>query len=252
MKTVMLALVFGLILMLPVRAPACSLASCLGDGVELRSDFSVHVTIDGKPLPGVTVDVTYFGGGKTGDAFSARTDSHGIARIKLPAGAYWLHTDLLGISAGGQCFHISQHTSWKAKRSITYEWAELVPTTRQLAGGLVDSQPGQGGNPLWNITHRVNVPIAGAKLKLQSPLTGKVLTAISDDGGTFAFDSAPEGIYVLHVDNGIAPDDRDYDSADLQIRLSHTSARNSLLLKHQEAGGGFCGGTHLELQSASN
>jgi hypothetical protein len=43
-----------------------------------------------------------------------------------------------------------------------------------MAGRLVDSQPGHGDSPIMNLVHRVDVPIAHAKLKLQNPVTAAV------------------------------------------------------------------------------
>ena len=217
----------------------------------MRSKFSVHVTIEGQPLQGVTVRVTYMEEGKTGDAFLGKTGTQGIALVALPAGNYWLETELLGVSAGAECFHVAKNSSWKATRRVTYEWAEMVPATRHLSGRFVDSQPGHGESALLNMLHRVDVPVPGATIRLQDPLTGKVIDTVSNGDGSFKFDSVPEGIYVLHIDSGIAPGGRDFDSADLQIRLSREATRESLLLKHREAGAGSCGGTDLELENPS-
>ena len=94
-----------------------------------------------------------------------------------------------------------------------------------------------------NVIHRIDVPISGARMKLQDPLTGKFFNAVSDHNGDFAFDSAPQGIYVLHIDGGTVSEDREYDSTDLLIQLSGTAMPNSLLLMRREVGGGSCGGT---------
>jgi hypothetical protein len=244
-------LVLGSLLVLSVPVAACSLAGCLNNGIETQRNFVVRLTHDGKPLAGVTVQVAAFGDEKATGHFSAITGMDGTARVTgLRPGTYWLNADLLGISAGSECFHVGLHSSWRAKRKVSFDWGDLAPATRQIAGKLIDSQPGHGESPLWNLIHRVNVPIGGARLKLQDPLTGKVYGAVSGDDGGFAFDSAPKGIYVLHVDSGTVSSDRDYDSTDLLIQLSDTATRNSLLLKRREAGGGSCGGTYLELESA--
>lgn len=241
-------LILVLLLFLPGPTTACSMQGCLGNGIEMRANFSVRVLIDGKPLPGVTVEVTSFGSQNAEVVFLGTTNADGIARVrKLTPGTYWLHTDFLGVSAGERCFHVSAHASWKTKRKITYDWADSVPASRHLAGKLIDSQPGKSGKAVWDLIHRVDVPIKGARLILQDPLSGKITSTVSDDQGRFEFDSVPEGIYVLHIDKGIAPGGREYDSTDLQIRLSNTATRDSLLIKHREAGGGSCGGTSLEL-----
>ncbi|MGH9685442.1 MAG: MSCRAMM family protein [Candidatus Acidiferrales bacterium] len=239
-----------LLLVFPVSLAACSLAGCLDNGIELRHDFIVKVTHGDMPLPGVSVWVASEEGNKL---FSGTTASNGTVRVAdLPPGEYWLTAELLGVIAGTQCFHISTRTTRKAKKTVSYEWGDLAPATRQIAGRLIDSQPSQGGTPLWNYLHRVNVPISEARLKLHDPLTGAVYSAISDADGHFLFGGIPNGTYVLHIEKGTAPGDRGYDSTDLVIRLSNAANPGTLLLTRRDAGGGSCGGTSLELQSTPN
>jgi hypothetical protein len=244
--------IFTSLFVLTIPGFGCSIASCNNDGIETRRGFIVRVLHDGRPLAGVSVHVATYTQDQPIDRFSGKTDTDGIVRVMgLIPGNYWLSTDLLGISAGGGCFHVGVHSSWKAKRKVSYEWGELATATRRIAGKLIDSQPGYGESPIMNLIHRIDVPIVGAKMRLQDPLTGKTYGAVSDDSGDFSFDSAPQGIYVLHIDGGFVSKDRDYDSTDLLIRRSDTANPNSILLKRREAGGGSCGGTYLDLQNAS-
>ena len=118
-----------------------------------------------------------------------------------------------------------------------------------MAGRLVDSQPGHGSSPIMNLIHRVDVPIAHAKLKLENPITAAVYTAESDADGRFTFGDIAPGTYVLHVDGGTITDGRDYDSTDLVVALSHAAKWDTLLLSRREGGGGSCGGTYLELRN---
>jgi hypothetical protein len=92
---------------------------------------------------------------------------------------------------------------------------------------LVDSQPGKGGNALQNLLHRVNVPIAEAKMELRQPVTGMAYATVSDANGHFAFDHIPNGIYVLHIDAGTAPGNQPFDATDLLVRFSDTAPRNT-------------------------
>ena len=126
----------------------------------------------------------------------------------------------------------------------------LGATDSQIAGSLINSQPGQGGTPLWNQLHRVDTPINEARLKLQDPLTSAAYSTLSDGDGHFSFGAIPNGIYVLHIESGTAPGGRDFESSDHLIRLSDTDTAKGdmLLLSHRDAGAGSCGGTHLELQ----
>lgn len=220
----------------------------------MRSSFVVHVTHQDKPLAGVTVEVRKFGGENNNtDLFSGTTALDGTVQVAtLPPGEYWLDAGLLGISAVSECFHIGSNASRKAKKRVTYEWGDSASAVRQIAGKLIDSQPGQGGTPIWNLIHRVDVPITEAKLKLENPLTRTVYTTTSDVDGRFTFAGIANGIYVLHIEAGIAPGDREYNSTDLLIRLSDTANRNTLLLARQDGGGGSCGDTSLRLQNTPN
>jgi len=219
----------------------------------MRSYFSVKVRHADKPLLGAIVEIT--GPQDTGYAktFSVMTDKDGIARItNLVPGDYWINAGYLDIGAAYHCFHVDERPSRKAKRNLAYDWGELAPSTRRIAGELLDSQPGRGGTPIWNLLHRVDVPIAAAKLTLQNAATRAVYHMTSDANGAFAFDGIPNGTYVLHIDAGKVEPDREYEASDHLISLSSTAKRNSLLLKRREASGGSCGGTSLELQEASD
>jgi hypothetical protein len=251
LKQLFASVIFALCWLLSIQAFPCSMAGCIGNGIEVRGNFVVRVKHEGKPLAGVTVHVAAFGDKEATDHFSTTTGTDGTARVTgLRPGNYWLDVDLLGISAVMECFHVSPHPSWRAKRKLSFDWGDMAPATRRIAGLLIDSQPGHGEGRLMNLLHRINVPISGARMRLEDPLTGKIYSAVSDKNGHFAFGSVPQGIYVLHIDSGTTP--REYDSTDLLIQLSDTATRNSLLLKHSEAYLGSCGGTYLELQVPSN
>jgi hypothetical protein len=241
------------LLIIPVSSSACSLVGCSDRGVELRRNFTVTVTHQDKPLPGVSVQITGNSDVAGRQSFSELTRADGTAHFaSLPPGDYWIQADLLGIETGYECFHINSLASRKAKKTRRYEWGDMAPAFRQAAGRMVDSQPGKGGNPLENLLHRVDVPIAQARLELRRPVVGAVYTTVSDANGHFAFDQAPNGTYVLHIEAGTAPGGRAFDSTDLLIRLIDTAKRGTLLLARREAGGGSCGGTSLEMQDTPN
>jgi Carboxypeptidase regulatory-like domain len=229
------------------------MASCSGNGVEMRGAFIVKVTHNSRRLPGVSVVVTTFGQGENGNKlFSGITSSDGTVRILLPAGTYWLDAKLLGITAGTQCFHISDHASRKAKRKIEYEWGDEVPATRRMAGILIDSRPADSyGSRLENFLHTVDVPIGGAKLKLQNPLTGAVYTAVSDSDGNFSFNGIPGGVYVLHVMAGTTSGGHEYEATDVLIRLSDTAKSGAFQVVWSQPGYGSCGGASLEFGKTS-
>lgn len=218
----------------------------------MRRDFVVTVTHGGKPLSGVGVLVTTFGGEKDGrESFSGITISDGTVRVRgLAAGEYWLSAEFFGIAAGMQCFHIANRTSRKAKRTVRYEWGDLVPAARQIAGLLIDSVPAdQGGTPIWNLLHSVKVPIGEAKLKVQDTLTGVAYSTVSDVDGHFSFARIPDGLYVLHVSAGTVSGGRQYESTDMLIRLSDRARWGTFVLVWRQPENGSCGGASLEFQN---
>jgi hypothetical protein len=238
-----------LLLLVGVPAGACSLAGCRDRGVEMRSDFAVKIRHTDKPLAGAAIEITGPQGTSDAKKFTVTTGKDGLARISnLAPGDYWLNAEYLEIGAVYYCFHVNEKPSRKAKYSLTYDWGDLAPGTRRIAGKLVDSQPGKGGTPIWNLLHRVDVPIAGAKLTLQNATTGDVYHTTSDTNGAFAFDGIPNGTYALHIDAGKVEPDREYEASEHLIALGSSAKRDSLLLKRREASGGSCGGTSLELQ----
>lgn len=236
-----------LLLLFSAPATACSLASCIDHGIELRRGFIVAITLDGKPLRGVAVAVTRSDRNSEVVRFSGVTTSDGTVHVTgLTRGEYRLSARLLGIDAADQCFHIGQRPSTKAKHQVTYTWGDFAPTVSKIAGTLIDSQPGTGGTIIWNLTHRVSVPIRGAKLRLQNAMTGDVFNSTSDKDGAFEFKLIPKAIYVLHIEGGEGG--RDYDPTDLPIELSPKATRSLLVLMREEGGAGSCGGHGLALR----
>lgn len=244
-----------LALLLPLAAapaPACSLAGCSDRGIEMRSEFAVKIRHADKPLAGAAVEITGPQGTTDWRKLTVMTGKDGIARVtNLAPGDYWLNAEYIEIGAAYHCFHVNKKPSGKAKRSLAYDWGDLAPGTRRIAGKLVDSQPGKGGTPIWSLLHRVDVPIADAKLTLQNATTRVVYHTTSDANGAFAFDAIPDGTYVLHIDAGKVEPDREYEASDHLVSLTSSARSNSLSFKRREASGGSCGGTSFELQDST-
>lgn len=222
------------------RCAACSAAGCLNDGDEMRPTFTILVTHAGKPLAGATFDIV----SKGVKQFSGATGEDGVVRIQiLTPGLYWLSGDFLGTGVAYTCFHVSEKPSRKARERLTYTWGDEALATTRIAGKLLDSQPARGGTPIWNLTHRVDVPIAGAALTLRDPITHALYSTTSDHDGHFFFEGLPEGTYVLHVE-GASTGDHAYDPTDSVIELNNTAKRTELLFKGGPSG---CGGDGLAL-----
>lgn len=251
-RSVASLVVFCLLPLAATPARACSAAGCLDGGVEMRRDFTVRIRNADKAIEGASVEVIGPQGSNTSKKFTVNTDKNGVARvIRLMPGEYWLNAAYLEIGAAYHCFHVNERPSRKAKRSLSYDWGDAAVVTNRVAGSLQDSQPGGGGSPLWNLTHRVDVPIVGASLKLQNAATKIVVHSTSGANGAFAFEGIANGTYVLHIDAGEVGPDRGYEASHHLINVKSMAKRSSLVLKRREAGGGSCGGTSLELRGAS-
>lgn len=217
------------------------MAACIDHGPELDRTFVLSIRFNGKPLRGARVQLT---GQVKAERFTGRDGK--VKFNGLQPGDYWLSADFLGIGAGSQCFHILTRPSRKAKHTIQYTWGDDAIGTRQLSGRILDPQPGTGRNPIWNLTHRVMVPVANVEIVLRDPVTGETSTTKSDPDGTFAFDHLSRGTYVLHIQTGNTG--RGFEPTDLLVRLSPKADRNTLVLLRTEPSGGSCGGTTLVLQ----
>jgi len=226
---------------LPGSAAACSMAGCLNDGTELRSNVVIIVTHQGKPLPGVTTQMTRSGV----QVFFGKTEADGSVHISnLAVGEYWLSVELLGISAAHTCFHVSPHASRKAQKKLKFEWGDMPTATRQIGGRLQTSELGKEGSFVWRVQHRVDVPIRNASLILHSPVSGAIYRAVSDSDGGFSFAEIPAGTYVLHVEGGATPDGDVFGPDDFVLQLT-SSAKSEGLVLTPNVGGGSCGGWSL-------
>jgi hypothetical protein len=196
---------FLAILGFPVSSFACSEVACLGDGRELRQNFVVRVTHDGKALQGVHVKVTTFIRDDHDEtvAFFGTTAADGTMRIaNLPPGKYGLDAELLGITAGYDCFHVGSPSSNKAKKRVIYTWGDSGWGVRQVAGQVNDLRRNlKAGIGHWYDNPTI-VPLAGAKLRLQGPRDAARYEAVADANGNFSFPALPEGTYAFHLDAG--------------------------------------------------
>src|SRR4051812_43984270 len=112
-----------LVLLLAVRATACSDVSCLDRGIELSPEFVVHVSHANHSLSGVRVEISASLHGEIAPVFVGKTDRSGKVRVsRLAPGDYWIKAELFGIIASLECFHVASTPTRKAKGSVSYEW----------------------------------------------------------------------------------------------------------------------------------
>jgi hypothetical protein len=247
MKSQSLAILTLVFAVLPISSAACSMSGCSPSETELRPNFAVKISHDDRPLAHVAVKLIGNDGTRIVELPSQETDASGTVRISnLPPGNYWLSADLLGISAGTRCFHVAPTSSRKTTKQISFEWGDEATAAREAAGKLVHTQAGHGDNPIWNITHPVQVPIGNARLSLRAPESDAYYTATSDKDGHFTFGEVPDGLYVLRVEGGAAAGGRGIEPVNLLFRLSQSGAQRDLFVDETDPIGGSCGGWSIK------
>jgi hypothetical protein len=232
-----------LVLLFATPAFGCSVAMCLGGGPEVDPQATIEIIHQGSPLSGATVTVSRSGPDDK-PVLTGRTGAKGKLDLSgLTPGEYWLSVDFLGITAALHCFHIDTRPSWRAKRKLKYEWGDWPTTTLRIAGELIDSQPGTGGNALKNQINRNDVPLAGAEITLHNPRNGEIMRTSSAEDGSFALGDARDGIYVLRIAGGKTG--RAYEPTSLVVELAERARLERLRLERVDD----CGGPSLRLVS---
>jgi hypothetical protein len=207
----------------------------------MGSTFTVRVSYLGKPLAGVRVDILNSSEEKPTPKSFGVTGADGTLKIRnLAAGKYWLYTELLGLSAGGECFHVNKRSSLRAETLLRYEWGDNPKPMSQIKGTLFDLPELKLNSPVSPV-----VPMEGAQFKLQNPLNGATYTTASNQDGSFSFGEIPSGIYVLHIEGGTG---HHYDPENILIEISPSASNNTLLLTRMDGGGGSCRDTFLQIQ----
>jgi hypothetical protein len=202
----------------------------------MEANFSVVVRLVRTNLEGAKVEITSSNADRP--TITELTDRSGRARIrKLSPGDYWINVSYLGVSAGGQCFHVRAESSSAARSALRYRWGDYAMPMRSIGGSLQEWQPGTGGTPIWNLAHGQTAQIAGATVVLENALTREVLRSESDLMGLFRFDLVPDGTYVLHIEGGKTA--RAYAATDMIVPVSHTASRESVVLTLREDGCGI-------------
>src|SRR5262245_42279377 len=101
----------------------------------MGATFTVRITQMGKALPGVRVDVAKSTDEQSTPKFFGVTAADGTLKItNLPPGNYSIYTELLGISAGAECFHVNKRSSLRAKTRLQYEWGDYPTPISQIKG----------------------------------------------------------------------------------------------------------------------
>jgi hypothetical protein len=201
------------------------------------------VTADGKPVEGVQVKVnTYYEKAEKEDKtiFTGSTGADGTLRVpKMKAGRYILSTEYLGTEVGYDCFRVAAHRDSKAEKEMSYTWGDDAPETGAVRGRLTNGE----NDPKWSfverLQHRPNtVAISGATLSLRGPATKDPYTTVTDGEGNFSFAGVPDGVYVLHVDEGKSKSGISHSYNDQIIRITNRAKTDDL---DWQLGSAICG-----------
>jgi Carboxypeptidase regulatory-like domain len=221
------------------KLTACSISEiCPHHGFAAARNFTVTVHHAGKPLPGALVKVIPDDGGL--DIAETTEAAGSILFENLPPGNYHLSVSMLGITSFYRCFHVAKW-ALTANRTMTVNWGDDAPETRQISGRLTSLRTISYANG----QHVDSTSVSGIQLTLSNALTGvRYQTTSSSPEGSFNFSSVPEGVYVLHSE---ADDRLRYYAGDLLIHLSPTAKRSELVVRL--GGGGTDCGRALELMN---
>jgi len=230
--------VVSIVLFFSPAAGACSFSTSTYFKEVARS-FSVAVQFEGKPLAAANVSILSFDTIRS--VSSATTARNGTVRFRdLRPGKYYVEVHHLGIPAAFDQIEIRARVSAQAKSTLDYRWGDALTTVRQISGKIMDIRR-QGATLVEQFTNPpLEIPIRGAQIQLRHPTDGSVYSDASDEQGEFALAGVPNGIYVMHVRDGVTPDD----SANFLVRVTPTATTDSVQLIR----GDLCGGPVLQLR----
>ncbi len=239
-KVCLLSIVF---LFAPRFSRACSYAFVCDDTApRMHRSFTVRVTADQTPLSGVRVEVKTFyqkAGKEDKVLFKGTTGADGSMRVpKLKSGHYILSAAYLGLPVAYDCFRVGGH-SGRPQKDMSYTWGDDAPSTGEIRGVLTNGEIDVKWSVVERMTHpRIAVPISGATLSLRGPSVKEPYTTITNADGRFDFSGVPNGVYVLHVDEGKSKSGFSHEKNDQMIRVSNESKPDDL---NWQLGSAICG-----------
>lgn len=212
----------------------CSLQS-----LELRqasSDLTVAVTHHQKPIAGITVQVVPEKGIEP--VFTGTTDQRGTVFIEgLMAGRYYLTASHENFEAGKEWIEVVNVPDAKTRKRFDFRWADWSYQTRQVAGTLTGTVPGDTGNKLMDIVHPRETVYPGVDITLKNAFSDEEYRTVSDSTGAFLIGEVPDGIYILTIAGGMKSITGTADITRQVIDVTHArNIRKSLPLQLRDNG----------------
>ncbi len=148
--------------------------------------FSLQVSFHGSPIPGVPISLDKSKGG----AFTARTNSHGVAHFgAIPPGRYDPSSPN-GLLFPSGSLVIEVKADHASHEKLKLDWPGYSIPTQNLRGKFTTSK--ELSNPA--------IPLRNAPLELLDPYTSKLIeSGYTDINGDYEFATRTPGVYALRL-----------------------------------------------------
>ena len=193
---------FGLLFLLLARLPgfACSNAFT---PLDVGQRFVVEVSDNGKPLPGLKIELSTYAGltadeGKTVTIIT--TGANGQATFKaVQPGMYYVAIKHPAASPF-LAIRVSQHPNNPAKK-LTLEWPGMKFAQARSASGVLNGLASTDRGFLKDLGEPIYRPLVGSKVTLSKAISNEVVgEGVTREEGKFDFRDVPPGSYFLQVE----------------------------------------------------
>jgi hypothetical protein len=161
-------------------------------------DFSLIVTMDGKPFAGMHVVLEPEDDSKISERVETRSDQDGIAKfMSVKPGRYDVEAARLGVVVHPGTVVVNKHGS---SERIELEWPLRNKYEVMTLSGRLQRHLFRRSNPIEGYVHPEIGPLAGARLTLSRvDSEEEKANIVTDSDGDFSFPALEPGYYLLHI-----------------------------------------------------
>jgi len=161
-------------------------------------DFSVVVTMDGKPFAGMHVVLEPEDDSENSDRVETRSDQDGIAEfMSVKPGRYDVEAARLGVVVHPGTVVVNKHGS---SERIELEWPLRNKYEVMTLSGRLQRHLFRSSNPIEGYVHPEIRPLSGARLTLSRvDSQEEKANIVTDSDGDFSFPTLEPGYYLLHI-----------------------------------------------------